>query len=102
MSEITILLGKQLKALRFEHDITQEQLAELADLNVTYIGQLERGQKSPTLDTLEKLANAFNITLPTLLTFSHQKECASIHEEQLDKLLFEYSKKIQALYSNKL
>lgn len=99
MSEITILLGKKLKALRFERDITQEQLAELADLNVTYISQLERGQKSPTLDTLDKLANAFDITLSSLLTFSPHKEYASVHEEQLDKLLLEYSEKIRILYS---
>ena len=62
--------AKKLKALREKHDLTQQELAELADLDYKPIQRLE--SKNPTdvkLETLEKLAKAFKISLPKLLDF---------------------------------
>lgn len=59
MSDITVALGKKIRSLRQARGWTQEQLAEYADLHVSYIVLLEKGANRATIETLEKLANAF-------------------------------------------
>lgn len=67
---INILLGKRLKDLRRKKETTQEELAYSADLDVKYIQRLEgKRPSSPTLNTLQKLAKAFKISIPKLLNF---------------------------------
>ena len=57
-----IILGLAIKRLRHQKEISQEQLADLAGLHRTYMGGLERGEKNPTLTTILKVCNAFDIT----------------------------------------
>ena len=70
MENINTRFGRHLKDLRRKKKITQEELAELANLEYKYIQRLE-GKKpsSPTLNSLEKLAKAFNINISKLLNF---------------------------------
>ena len=70
MENINIRFGKHLKALRRKKKLTQEKLAGLADLEYKYIQRLE-GKKpsSPTLNSLEKFAKAFDISISKLLDF---------------------------------
>jgi transcriptional regulator with XRE-family HTH domain len=56
-----------LKQLREERGWSQEQLAERADLNRSYLGEVERGHAMPSLTTLGKLASAFGIRLSSLI-----------------------------------
>jgi transcriptional regulator with XRE-family HTH domain len=70
MENVNIEFGKRLKDLRKKKKITQEELAELADLEYKYIQRLEsKKPSSPTLNTLEKLAKAFNTTVSKLVNF---------------------------------
>ena len=70
MENINIILGKHLKALRRKKKLTQENLADLADLEYKYIQRLEgKRPSSPTLNSLEKLARAFGISVSKLLNF---------------------------------
>ncbi|NCB76927.1 MAG: XRE family transcriptional regulator [Negativicutes bacterium] len=59
--------GRTLKNLRTKKGLSQEEFAFQVDLHRTYISQLERGLKSPSLRTMEKLSKALSITLPKLL-----------------------------------
>lgn len=70
MENTNIRFGNHLKSLRKKKKMTQEELASMADLEYKYIQRLE-GKKpsSPTLNTLEKLAKAFNISVSKLLNF---------------------------------
>lgn len=43
--------------------ISQERLAEVANLHRTYVGQIERGDVTPTLDAAERVAHALNLEL---------------------------------------
>ena len=61
MNDITLMFGKRIRSLRQAQNISQEKLAELCGLHPTYIGQIERGEKSPTLDSIYKLAEGDNI-----------------------------------------
>ncbi len=56
-----------LKEARLQKGISQEELADLAGLHRTYISQIERGLKSPSLRSLGKIADALGILLSTLI-----------------------------------
>ena len=56
-----------LRKVRTDKGLSQEELADLAGLHRTYISQIERGLKSPSLRSLEQIANGLEITLSELL-----------------------------------
>lgn len=56
-------VGQTIRSLRKAQGLTQEKLAEKAGLHRTYIGALERGEKSPTVETLARVARALNSTM---------------------------------------
>ncbi len=57
-----------LRQLRVERGWSQEQLAERAELNRSYLGQVERGRAIPSLITLNKLATALEIRLSSIIS----------------------------------
>jgi len=60
-------IGLNITIIRERQGLTQEKLAELAGLHRAYIGQIERGEKNIGLKNLEKIANALNVSVRTLL-----------------------------------
>ena len=58
-----------MKKLRLEQDLTQEELADRAGMHFTYIGQIERGLRNPSLVNLYKIAKALKVKAGTLLPF---------------------------------
>ena len=56
-----------LRETRTEKGLSQEALADRAGLHRTYISQIERGLKSPSLKSLEQIANALGLPLSSLL-----------------------------------
>jgi transcriptional regulator with XRE-family HTH domain len=62
-----IAFGKRLRELRLDQKLSQEKLAEIAGLHRNYVGILERGEQSATLDAICKLAAALKIRPATLL-----------------------------------
>jgi transcriptional regulator with XRE-family HTH domain len=55
------IVARNLKRLRQERGLSQEELADLAGLNRNYIGMIERQENAATVDTLEVLAKALQI-----------------------------------------
>ncbi len=60
--------GKAIRRRRRELDFSQEELAERAELHRTYISDIERGERNPSLENIEKLAKALNISIARLFT----------------------------------
>ncbi len=58
--------GKAIRRRRRELDLSQEELAERAELHRTYISNIERGELNPSLETMEKLVKALDITVSDL------------------------------------
>lgn len=56
-----------LRELRQEKGLSQEELADKAGLHRTYISQIERGLKSPSLRSLQQIAEALGVPLSTLV-----------------------------------
>lgn len=61
-SEANILFGRRLAALRVEKGLSQEELAAACELNRTYIGTIERAEKSATVNTIVKLAQGLGVS----------------------------------------
>lgn len=66
MSTISDLIGQRIRSIRTKRGLSQEKLAETAGLHPTYIGQLERGEKNATLESIEKVADALDVSLSSL------------------------------------
>ncbi len=66
MSDIAKIIGQRIRNYRTQKGLSQEKLAELAGCHSTYIGQLERGEKNATLESVEKIASAMDISLSEL------------------------------------
>lgn len=63
---VNILFGERVAKLRHSVGLSQEELADRCGIHRTYIGAIERGEKSPTLNTIEKIANAMEVTIKEL------------------------------------
>ena len=60
-------IGKRIKAARKACNITQECLAEKAGLSPTYIGQIERGERVPTLQSFFQLIEALDVNIADII-----------------------------------
>jgi transcriptional regulator with XRE-family HTH domain len=67
-------LGAQLKRLRLERRLSQERLAELANLNYKYIGRIELSKANPGADVLVRLARALSVPVGALFETITPKE----------------------------
>lgn len=65
-TKIDIQFGLRIAELRRQLSISQEELAERCGVHRTYIGSIERGEKSPTLNTIEKFANGLGVQIKDL------------------------------------
>ncbi|MBR2930886.1 MAG: helix-turn-helix transcriptional regulator [Clostridia bacterium] len=66
MSRIAKILGQRIRNYRTEMGLSQEKLAELSGCHATYVGQLERGEKNATIESIERIASALNVSLSKL------------------------------------
>jgi transcriptional regulator with XRE-family HTH domain len=67
VEDLRAAFGQRLRALREAADLSQEALAERADLHWTYISGMERGRRNPGLNTLARLAHALDLPIEELL-----------------------------------
>lgn len=66
MSDIGKIVGERIRSYRKRQGLSQEEAAHRASLHTTFIGEVERSDKSPTLESLEKICGALNISLEEL------------------------------------
>lgn len=62
-----VIVGQNVRRLRLERGLTQEQLAFEADLDLTYVGGIERGRRNPSLLVLVSIADALKADLSALI-----------------------------------
>jgi transcriptional regulator with XRE-family HTH domain len=67
------IVARNVRKLRNERGLTQEELSELAGINRNYTGMIEREQRSPTVDVLEKLAKALQVEPAMLLQAGNER-----------------------------
>ena len=108
MSEIAKAVGQRIRNYRTQKGLSQEKLAELSGCHPTYIGQLERGEKNATLESIERITAALGVSLSKLFEKlgSQEDDTSNIplacyeflasksaeEQEQLYKILLEMDK----------
>ena len=104
MSKIAITIGERLRYRRTAMGYTQEHLAELADLHPTYIGQVERGEKNLTVESLEKICIALNYPMDELFynlhAMGHQNAIARNCYELLIRQPLDDQKKLSIIIND--
>jgi transcriptional regulator with XRE-family HTH domain len=61
------VVGRNVRNHRLKAKMTQEQLAFAAELDLTYVGGIERGKRNPSLLVMARLADALSIPLQKLI-----------------------------------
>lgn len=74
-------LGARIREERLRLNLTQAQLAEAVDISDTYMGAIERGERSLTLDTLVRLVNRLGVTVDYMLAESVTDSDSNIMEQ---------------------
>ena len=74
-------LGERIREERKRLNLTQAQLAEAIDISDTYMGAIERGERSLTLDTLVRLVNRLGVTVDYMLSDSVPDNDSNIMEQ---------------------
>ena len=67
MEDIKVKFGQRVKDLRLSKGYSQEKLAEISDLDRTYIPGIEAGKRNVSLVVVEKIAKAFSMSISELL-----------------------------------
>ena len=88
-SEIAKTVGQRIRSYRLQLGFSQKKVAELSGCHPTYIGQVERGEKNATLESIEKIAAAIEVPLSKLFDKmgSTPDESADIPAKCYDLLL---------------
>lgn len=63
-------LGMKIRIERIKRNLSQEELAEMANLSRPTIGAIERGENSPSVDTVQAIADAFGLTIQEMFNFN--------------------------------
>lgn len=79
MQNIYQLLGENIRKQRKKYKLTQEKLAEIANISTNFLGQIERGTKKASLETIQKIASALRIPVPDV--FGEQVRAFAIKED---------------------
>ena len=89
MNSISDLLAAKIKALRQERGLTQEELALRADVNKSFMGEIERGIASPTIKTIEKISKALDVPIAEIFAFeSHTSNLVLKDSDWLGRINF--------------
>lgn len=67
MQDLRVVFGKNVRRFRQQKQLTQEQLAFEAELDLTYVGGIERGKRNPSLQVMSRIADALSVSVIKLL-----------------------------------
>ncbi|SAK99402.1 DNA-binding protein [Caballeronia pedi] len=85
MSTLVRHFGATVRELRESHGWTQEQLAEHAGLNRSYVGEIERGSCIASIVTVDKLAHALRVPMARLLAPAQPVEAEPLTDSAAEK-----------------
>ena len=90
-------LGKAIKLCRTQKNMSQAELAELADISVSYLSLLERSKRDPNFSTVEKIASALKVPFSILMFLAAENdELSDVNPELAEKLSHTALKLIRA------
>lgn len=67
LSDVFVRFGKRLRQIREKVGVSQEKLAEMAELHRTYVSSVERGKRNISILNIERLAKALGVRMADLM-----------------------------------
>ncbi|MFH1957902.1 MAG: helix-turn-helix transcriptional regulator [bacterium] len=95
---IYTLLGKRIQYERKRKGLSQEKLAEKANTSTNYIWHIEKGLKKPSLQTLKKIADVFEMPLNNLF----EESSVPFQRDKIDSQIITLLKNKSFLYKKKI
>jgi transcriptional regulator with XRE-family HTH domain len=93
MSGLRIMIGERIRSVRKAKGLTQQNIADLSDLDDAYIGSVERGERNFSIDILEKILKALQIQPMDVLRFDKgMDEPESVRQQAIDEFMVITSK----------
>lgn len=87
MKSVSENIGSTIKLCRSRRGLHQKQLAEQADLSISYLSLIEQGKRTPNLEVLEQIADALDVPLNVLVFLASDKsELAEVDQDVAEKL----------------
>lgn len=90
-------IGNRISYVRKKRGYTQEKLAELADISVQFLSDIENNKKNMTVTTLKNIADSLNITTDYIIYGREESNESSIINAMLDTLSNKNKKKAEKL-----
>lgn len=94
MQDIKEIFGKNVQKFRRQHNMTQEQLAEMLDISQAFLANIERGKRGVSMETIEMIAHCFSVPYSALFEnpenpaqFQSAAAVASAFKSQLNPYL---------------
>ena len=103
MHDIKKLVGARIRQRRLQRKLTQEQMAEKAEINNTYYGRIERGEANASLELLAAISDALNTTIADLVDTASVILPGKILEDMgkgIDKLPEEQLRRLYRFYKD--
>ena len=92
------LLGKRIKELRKSKGLTQEQLAELINIETSSLSGIESGRHFPSLPTLERISIQLNVEIKNFFDYNHIKSKEEIKKEIIENIDKLSTEKLNFIY----
>jgi transcriptional regulator with XRE-family HTH domain len=81
------LFGSRIRSLREAVAVSRERAAESADINANYLGEIERGEKWPSIEVIQRLADALRVSPSAFFEFEGEERDPSVLRAKLHDLL---------------
>src|SRR5229473_4798085 len=81
------LFGRRIRAIREAASLSRELVAEKADITVNYLGEIERGEKWPSLEVIEQLAEALSVSSHAFFEFEAEETESGVLLSKLQHML---------------
>lgn len=85
------LFGSRIRSIREAADLSREVVAERAGISANYLGEIERGEKWPTLDMIERIAAALQVSPPAFFEYEAEEVDNNVLLSKLQRLLSDRS-----------
>ena len=85
-SRLLVQIGRKVRDLRKARGLTQEVLAEQADLHVVYVGEIERGEANVSVGVLERIAKALGVRVVALFPYNPPQMATTQSEVLADEI----------------
>ena len=80
------MLPEALRLIRVFHDVKQNELAERLGISKSYLSEVERGKKSPSIEVIQKYASEFQMPVSSILFFSEQLDNPNRKSPEADRV----------------